>query len=291
MKVKKKWILIFLLPTVLFYCAIYLIPMGITIISSFSSWNGYESMKFIGLENYLELFLKDSTFKTALLNTILWAAMAAFIQVPLGVLVAFIIHKKPFGWKFVRTVFLIPNIIAIAAWAVIYAFIFNPGVGLLNGLIQFLGFTDFSHNWLYDSKTAFLSIGATWVFFAGIITLITLAELSSISPSIHEAAKIDGASDWQIDWYINLPMLKNIIGTGVILAVTSVLKKFEVIYLTTRGGPGDSTTNLTLMIYNEVSSLYRYGYGNAIGVIQLILGIILIIIISKAFRMNRGAYE
>jgi raffinose/stachyose/melibiose transport system permease protein len=287
----KGWIMLFLLPTLILFAVFYLIPLAIVSVTSFSSWNGFDPMKMIGLRNYQDIFLHDPKFKESLLNTLKWATFAVLVHVPFGVLVALILSKKPFGWRFVRSVSLIPNIISSAAMAILYVFIFNPGMGLLNSFIRTLGFKDFDINWFYNPNTAFISVTLTWVFFAGIITLITMAELASIPASLHEAARMDGATDLQIDWFINIPLLRNIIGTGMILAVTAIFKAFEIIYLTTAGGPGNMTTNLALMVYSEVTTNYRYGYGNAVGIINLLLGVVIILVITKVFRMGRSSYE
>lgn len=204
-KPKLKFILIFILPAVLLYILIYLVPTIIIFITGFTKWDGANTIRFVGLENYRRILFEDTAFRSALINTLLWGACAAFIHVPFGVLMALILNRKPLGWEFVRSASLLPEVISNSAKAIIYIFIFNPGIGLLNGFIRLFGDKDFSVNWFYDEKTAFLAVTLTWVFYVGVIILITLGELLTLPASFRESAKIDGATDFQIDWYINCP--------------------------------------------------------------------------------------
>lgn len=287
---KKLWIFIFLFPAVLMFCLVYIGPLITVIISSFTKWNGYEPMEFIGLDNYKEM-LKDEAFRAAFINTIKWSLWAAFVHVPFGVLVALILAKKPRGWRFTRAVFMIPNIISQTALAMLFIFVYKPDVGILNALIKLLGFKDFSINWLYDPNTAFVSVTFIWLLYAAVITLITMSELLSVPESLYESARIDGATNWQIDLYINLPLLRKIIGTGVIVAVTAVFKKFDVIFLTTNGGPGNTTMNIAVMMVNSIFNTSRYGYANALAAVLLIMGMSFILISTKVFKLGQSSYE
>lgn len=287
---KSLWVLAFLLPTIIIFMLLYFTPLMTAIISSFTKWNGFEPMKFVGLKNYISIF-KDEKFYAALINTLKWALCAAFVHVPFGVLVALILARKPRGWKFVRASFMVPNIISRAALALLFMFIYKPEAGILNAIIQKIGFKDFNVNWLYNPQTAFFSVTNIWLWYAAIITLITMAELMSINPQVYEAAKIDGASNFQIDIYINIPLIKRIIGTGIIIAVTSVFKMFDVIYMTTNGGPGNKTTNIAVMMVNSIVHTNRYGYSNALGIILLIMGMGVMILSTRAFKMDKSIGE
>ena len=279
------WSILFLLPAIIIFSLLYIWPLVLAIVSSFTQWNGFEPMKFVGLGNYVEIF-KDKDFHAALVNTLKWAGYAAFVHVPFGVLVALVFARKRPGWRFVRACFMIPNIISEAALAILFLFVFKPEVGILNSIIHLLGFKNFSINWLYDPRTAFFSVTNIWLWYAAVITLITMSELMSISPSIYEAAKIDGASDIQIDLYINIPLLHRIIGTGVVIAVTAVFKKFEIIYMTTNGGPGNTTLNIPVMMVNEIVHTNRDGYANALGIILLIMGMSVMFLSNRLFKMS-----
>lgn len=282
-------IAIFLMPAILMFVLVYLWPLCLSVVSSFTKWNGFEPMKFIGFKNYIELFA-DKNFLAAIWNTVKWGLCAAFIHVPFGVVVALVLARKPRGWRFVRSAFMIPNIISQSGMAILFMFVFKPDAGILNSIIRLFN-PEWNVNWLYDQQYAFAAITNMWLWFAAVITLITISELLSISPEIHEAAKIDGANEFQIDFYINLPLIKRIIGTGIVIAVTSVFKMFDIIFMTTNGGPGNATINLAVMSVNSIVTQNKYGYANAIGMIMLLMGVIVMGFTTKVFSMGKEVGE
>lgn len=285
----KLWIALFLLPTVVVLAMFYVVPITTVFVTGFTKWDGFGTLEFIGMDNYIKLFTYDNTFMKAMRNLLLWSLIAATIHVGFGTLVAFILYKRPRGWKVVRGVFMIPNVIAAAAWAIIYKFMFNDDIGVINNFIRSLGFENFHVKWFYESPAAFFAITFTWLFFAVYVCLIVLNDLMAIPKEVHEAAKLDGASEWQITRFINLPLVRNAIGTGVILSVTSRISMFEEIQLTSRGGPGNDTYNISLMLYEGIVN-YEYGYANAAGTIMILLGILVLLVINRMFRMNERVY-
>ncbi len=280
-------IILFLIPTAAIFLLLFAMPLITTIVSSFCKWNGMEKMQFIGLSNYIKIF-QSRDFIKALTNTLIWALAAAFIHVPFGVMVALVLNRKRKGWKFVRSSFMIPNMISKTALALMFTFIFKPDVGILNSFLRAIGLEKFTHNWLQEAPTALFSVTNIWIWYAGLITLITFSEMMSISPELAESARIDGATEWQIDLKIYLPMLKRIIGTGVVIAVVGVFKEFETIFITTNGGPGNETMNLAMMMYNRIMNSSQYGYANALGVLLLILSIGVMVLCNKLFSMNKS---
>lgn len=282
-----KWIYLFLLPSIIIFLLFYLSPIITVFFTSFTQWDGFNSPKFIGLQNYIQMF-KSSSFTIALKNLLLWSIIAGTFHVGFGVVVAFILFHKPIGWKFTRAVFMIPNVISAAAWALIYKFIFNNDMGILNNIIRKFN-PDFNVQWFYQSPYAFWAVTLTWVFYAVIVTLIVLNDLMSIPEELNEAARVDGATPWQITTKIHLPLCRNAIGTGIICSITSRVAMYEQIALTTAGGPGDDTMNLPIILVKSISDM-KYGYANANGMIMFILGLIILAIVNRAFRMNESVY-
>ncbi len=281
------WVYLFLLPSLAIFAVFYLVPIATVFVTSFTSWDGFNAPEFNGIANYLRLFQNDA-FLVSLWNILAWSVVAIVLHVGFGVLVAFILYRKPFGWKFTRMVFMVPNVISAAAWAMIYKFVFNNDIGILNGLIRIFN-PDFSVQWFFESGYAFWAVTLTWLFYAVIVTLIVLGDLMAIPSEIHEAAKIDGASEWQITKAINLPLCRNAIGTSVICSVTARIAMYEQIALTTGGGPGDETMSLPLILVNAITDM-NYGYGNASAVIMFILGILTLLVVNRMFRMNDPVY-
>lgn len=282
-----KWIYLFLLPAILIFVVFYLQPIVTVFLTSFTKWDGFNSPHFIGLANYLSM-LRSETFLLSLKNLLLWTVIAGTLHMGFGVLVALILYQKPCGWKVTRAVFMIPNVISAAAWAMIYKFIFNDSMGILNHLIREMN-PDFHVQWFYQSPYAFWAVTFTWIFYAVIVTLIVLNDLMSIPEELTEAAKVDGATGWKLTRYIHLPLCRNAIGTGVICSITARIAMFEQIQLTTAGGPGDDTMNIPLILVNAISDL-KYGYANANGVIMFILGLITLMLVNRLFRMNESVY-
>lgn len=282
-----KWIYLFLLPSVLVFLMFYLQPILTVFYTSFTKWDGFNAPTFIGLENYINLF-QNQAFLISLKNILLWSLIAATLHVGFGVLVAFVLYHRPKGWKVTRAVFMVPNVISAAAWAMIYKFIFNDSMGILNTLIRKFD-PNFHVQWFYNSPYAFWAVTLTWLFYAVIVTLVVLNDLMAIPQELTEAARIDGASGWQITRYIHLPLCRNAIGTGIICSMTSRVAMYEQIALTTAGGPGDDTMNLPIILVKSIQDM-KYGYANANGVIMFLLGLVILAVINKAFKMNENVY-
>ncbi|MFQ9394421.1 MAG: carbohydrate ABC transporter permease [Lachnospiraceae bacterium] len=231
---------------------------------------------------------QNEAFQISLRNIILWSIIAATLHVGFGVLVAFTLYQKPKGWKFTRAVFMVPNVISAAAWAMIYKFIFNDDMGILNNIIRKFN-PDFHVQWFFSSPYAFWAVTITWLFYAVIVTLIVLNDLMAVPEELTEAAKVDGATGWQVITRIQLPLCRNAIGTSMICSITARVAMYEQIALTTAGGPGDDTMSLPIILVKSIQDM-KYGYANANGVIMFILGLITLAVINKAFRMNESVY-
>lgn len=288
MKARKFHIAIFLLPTLLLFLFVFAIPLVSMLKTSLFQSTGIKEPVFAGIQNYIQLFTQDRAFKQALINNIIWIVLQSTVHVAFGVAVALVLSRRPRGWKFVRTSFMIPNIISSAALGMLFLNILNPQIGVVNSLIRLFGVADFDQNWYGNSDTAFWAVTACWLLYAGVITLLIQAEISAIPEAMFEAAEMDGVSGWKRDWYITLPLLRNIIGTGVILAATSMIIQFDMIYMTTRGGPDVSTLNLALYYYKTANLENNYGVASAIGGVQVVLGIATVMVINRLFRIGQS---
>ena len=290
MKVKKAWIPIFLAPAVILFLLIYAVPLVMVFVTSLCEYKlTSKSITFIGLQNYIDLF-QDPAFHTAFTNTIIWILIHCILHVAMGCLIALLLYKKPRGWKFIRTAYMVPNIISNAAMGMIFVNIFNPQFGVVNSILKMVGLEELTHNWLMDTTTAFPSVTMVWFLFAGYTTTLILAQALSVDESVLEAARVDGATNFQIDIFIMLPLLKKIIGTTMVMAATYMLQMFDLIYITTNGGPGKTTTNLPLLLYGVFKSENNYGYANTIGVMIIVLGAIVMVTINKALKVNEEDY-
>ena len=285
MRIKKRWIILFLLPGIALFCFVFLITTVQVFATSFCNWRIGGEISFEGINNYKQLFMSDD-FLSALKNNIIWIVLQSTIHVLLGLIFALIISRRKKYSGFFRTVYMLPNITSSAALGMLFYNILNPMYGPVNKIVQFFGVKDFNVNWFADANVAFFAVTITWLPFAAIVALLVIAELSAISEDIPEAAVIDGANELQLNIYIKIPLVRNAIGTGTILAATSMLQKLDILIMTSNGGPGNKTMNLPLLIYKTAFKDNNFGLANAQGVILIIVGLISIGLINKIYRMN-----
>ncbi|MHC1787672.1 MAG: carbohydrate ABC transporter permease [Christensenellales bacterium] len=287
MRRQNGWIAAFLLPTFALFLIIYAIPLGMTLGTSLFDYRLFPNrFTFVGLENYRQLFTKDPQFSRALINNLVWILIHTTLHITIGTVLALILYKKPRGWKAVRVIYMIPSIISNAAVAMIFVNIYNPSYGVLNSSLRALGLDTWQRNWMYDPVTSFASVTMIWTLFSGYNTTLILAQALSIDDSILEAATVDGANRFQQDTLIILPLVKRMIATTMIMAATYMLQMFDLIYLTTKGGPGYTTTNLPLMLYKTAMSENNYGYANTIGVVIILLGMVFMTLINRGLKTH-----
>lgn len=289
MKISKATVALFLLPCVLLFALVYLAPIALVFGSSLTSWKAGSAMKFVGLRNYVNGF-SDPSILRALKNTGIWVLLQSTVHVAIGTVSAMILAKKRPGWKFFRTAFMIPNVISMAALSVILLNVFRPEIGLINSFFSLFTGQPSSINFYFSIHTAFPTVTVGWLLYAGLICILMLAAIQSVPLEILEAARIDGASGLQIDLRIILPLVRGSLGTAVIIAATSMLKEFEMIFLTTNGGPGTMTLNLPLYLYKTALTENNYGYANMMGVLLIGAGVLVVFIINRVFRMDEADY-
>ena len=288
-KNKKIWIFLFTIPCMILFALVYAAPIITVFYTSLCDYTAFNSPAFQGIKNFITIF-SDSDFICSIRNTLLWVVLQSTIHVGVGLAMALVLRRKPKGWKFARTAYMIPNIIPTAATGVMFTLLLNPMFGIVKPIMYFLGI-DYAMvpNLFGNSRYAFWTVTATWILYSGFNTIIFLAEMGAVSKEIYEAAAIDGATPWQADRYITLPLMRNVCGTCVTLASVAMVSQFDIIYMTTKGGPGTSTLNLPIYLYKAATLENNYGKANAVGVVQIIIGITLVILIKGLFREKKEA--
>ena len=288
-KNKKIWIFLFTIPCMILFALVYAAPIITVFYTSLCDYTAFNSPAFQGIKNFITIF-SDSDFICSIRNTLLWVVLQSTIHVCVGLAMALVLRRKPKGWKFARTAYMIPNIIPTAATGVMFTLLLNPMFGIVKPIMDFLGI-DYAMvpNLFGNSRYAFWTVTATWILYSGFNTIIFLAEMGAVSKEIYEAAAIDGATPWQADRYITLPLMRNVCGTCVTLASVAMVSQFDIIYMTTKGGPGTSTLNLPIYLYKAATLENNYGKANAVGVVQIIIGITLVILIKGLFREKKEA--
>jgi len=291
MKLHKHWkgIALFLLPALILYGAFFVYPLGFVFGISLTEWKGVTSPEFRGLRNFVDLAL-DDTFRLSVRNNFIWALCLGFLQIFLASLVAMILTRRPAGWRVLRTVYFLPNVISQVAIAMLWMAIYNADHGILNQILSSAGLESWTHNWLGEIETALPAVIAQQVLYIGYFMIIILAGTMAIPVSFYEAAEIDGANVWQQEIHITLPMVRGILITAMTLAMAYGMRHFEATFLMTAGGPANSTSVMGLMLYNMMGHL-DYGHANAVGAFLIILGGVLIVTIRSLLGGRNTAAE
>jgi multiple sugar transport system permease protein/raffinose/stachyose/melibiose transport system permease protein len=258
----------------------FIVPFAYLVIVSFYQWDGLSPKVFVSLQNYTRVF-NDPVFQMAVKNTLLWMVVAVCIHLPLGFLLALALHGEPKGWKLYRFIFFVPNVISTTAISFLWYFIYHVDVGLINGVLTFIGLESLAQPWLNDPKTALFANQIPFAIYVGLTMVIFMTHLSTISSDVYEAAEIDGAVGYQKHLYISLPLSLPAIVTNLILNLAFCLRTFEYPFLMTGGGPANATTNLSLYIYREMMQANRYGFSMVAGLLTIAIGAIVMATVVK----------
>lgn len=285
----KKWIILFLAPVVVLIAAFFVYPIVFLLALSFMEWNGIQSPTFVGIDNFLGVF-SESVFHMAVRNNLIWALSAAFLQIPLALLLALVLTRTPRGWRFFRTAYFLPNVISLVALAMMWSALYNPEFGLINYLLEAVGAGHLTRNWLGEVNTALPAVIFSYQIYVGYFMIILLAGKLSIPREFYEAAVIDGANVLQQEIYITLYSIRGIIVTAGTLAVAFALRQFETTFLMTAGGPANQTPVMGLFMYRRMTAL-DYGQAAATGVLLILLGIIVLSSLQKIFGKSDAVAE
>ena len=261
---------LFVGPALLAFCVIVLIPFFTGVYYSFTDWNGVNgTINWVGLDNFKYLFTEDKQFQQSFWITTKYTVVAIILTNVVGFVLAILVTQMLKTRNILRTVFFMPNLIGGLLLGFVWQFIFVKGFASIG---QITGISLFELPWLGDAKTAFWGIVIVSVWQgAGYIMLIYTAALQNVPQELIEAAKIDGASRWQILRHITIPMVAPAVTVCLFLTISWSFKVFDVNLSLTNGGPFKSTEMLALNIYTEAFVNNRYGLGEAKALIFFIV--------------------
>lgn len=282
---KKSHIAVFVLPALIIFVVFSIIPLITSGIYSLFQYDGIGTMEFIGLQNYIRMFTEDSYFPKSVLNSLVLVSASLFIQLPISLGLAMLLAKGVKGEKYFRTIYFLPVVISSMVIGQLWIKIFHSEYGLLNTLISTVTGQVFDFSWLSNPDTAFMAtvVPAVWQYI-GYHMLIFYAGIKSISPDYYEAAMIDGASKWQTNIKITIPLLAPVIKTCSIFAITGSLRAFDLIYVMTGGGPNHASDVPATLMYNNLFRRGLYGYGSAQAFFIVIECLIFSYIVTKLFK-------
>lgn len=261
--------ILFILPAIIGTFVFIIIPTIASFALSFTQWDLLNEIKFVGLQNYKEIFT-DSVFIKILTNTFVYAAATTFFGVLIPLILACILNSKIKGKDFFKTAYFLPFITPMIVIAIIWEWIFDPNIGILNHILKL------NIHWLYNPMFAMpsLIIVSVWKLI-GYNMIIFLAGLASVNNDLIEAAQIDGANKLQTFWKIIIPLLSPTIFFVIIITAINSFQVFDLIYLMTQGGPLDSTNVIVYAIYKNAFEYFRIGKASALAYVLFIIIFIL----------------
>lgn len=284
----RKAMIVFLAPAFIMFTLILLIPIIQVLYYSLCDYNALSKPEFIGFGNYIKLFTEDETMRIALKNSIFFMAFSAISQQICGLLMAVFLTNIKRGRNFFKNIYYLPCVLSSAALGLLWAFMFNPKMGI-NQILDYFGIQ--GPLWLSRS-TGFIVL-PMWVIafvalwqYVGQTMMLYMAQITGISTELYEASYIDGASKTQSFRYITLPLIKPMFATSLSLNCIGSLKFFDLVYNMTQGGPNHRTEVLATHLYQQGFQYFKYGYASAISVILLILCLIITLFINKSIKIE-----
>jgi raffinose/stachyose/melibiose transport system permease protein len=254
------------LPALAIYAAFVLVPLGHTIWLSLHQWDGLTPATWVGLDNYREI-LHNGELRSAFEHSFVLIVFYAVIPICLAlVLVAALSRARVRGQAGFRTVLFLPQVIPMVVVAVIWRMMYAPEEGPLNRALRAAGLGSFARPWLGDFTWALPAVGlvGTWVMI-GLALVLFMAGVQKIPQSLYDAARVDGAGPLREFFAVTLPNLRGEIAVALTLMTIAALRNFDLVYITTQGGPGNSTSVPAFQVYNRAFQVGQVGSAAAIG--------------------------
>ncbi len=261
----------FLLPALALYVVFVFFPIIQAARFSLFDWNGLGPLdEFVGTANF-ERALGDPVFHNAVIHNAVIVVLSLAVQIPFALALALMLNRRFRGRSFLRLVFFAPYVIAEVITAIVATLVLQPN-GLADWLLTTAGLEDSYHPWLADPDTVLVALFfvITWKYF-GFHMILLLAGLQGIPHEIEEAAAIDGASRWQSIRHITLPLLGPTIRVSVFLSIIGSLQLFDLVWVTTRGGPVNASNTMAVYMFDRGFGRFQFGYGSAVAVILFLL--------------------
>ena len=284
-------IAVLVLPALIVYTFVLPYPLVRTAYYSVTNYNLLSPAHYIGLSNFTTLFTADPEFRTALLNTFYLVIGCIILQLPIAFILAFWLSTSRLRYtRFFRSVYFFPVAISGVAVGLIWQFLYQPKLGIVDEVVRLLGFHSFQFAWLANRNAAIWAvvIAVSWQYF-GYHLLIFTAGMSTVPSSLLDAAKVDGANELRLVTRIVAPLVKPFITVSLILITTSSITSFASVIALTGGGPGYSSSVLSLEMYQNALFYSRYGYGSAIAVVLTVMNILAVLVIG--FGMYRSPWR
>jgi ABC-type sugar transport system permease subunit len=272
---------LYLLPALIAYGYVVIVPTFQSLWFSFFKWNGITEAQWVGLNNYLG-FLSNPLVKQAFSHTLVLILFYSILPISLGLLSAALISKTQLRFSgFFRSVIFLPQILTSVVIAVIWRQIFSTD-GILNDALRAVGLESLTQPWLgsFTFTLPVLGLAGSWTTM-GLCMLLFISGTANISTELYDAAKLDGAGAIREFFSVTLPGLRPQLAVAMTLTLIAALRVFDLVWLTTRGGPGTSSITPSVLLYSKAFTQSDVGAGAAIGVLLAILALLVALVIVR----------
>jgi raffinose/stachyose/melibiose transport system permease protein len=288
---RREWLeIVFFVTPALALMALFVVwPVASAVRMSFFRWKGFGPMDdFIGLDNY-RLVLTDDVFRGAVMHNFIIVGLSILIQLPLGVAIALLLNRRIRGRGVLRTIVFVPYVVAEVIAGVVWYQLLQPESGVIDGLIRAIGLTPPEQGFL---GTPDLALGTVFVVltwkYLGLAILLFLAGLQGVPEDLFEAAQLDGASWWQVQRHIAIPLLGPTIRTWTFLSMIGSLQLFDMVWILTGGGPANATTSMATYLITMGTARHNYGIAGAASVILFVVGFVMALL-YQVFVLRRDS--
>ena len=276
------WGYLFVLPSILGFLAFYLGPMIFSLIISFFDWDMMQQPRFVGVQNYIDMFaLSNSLVGKSLFVTLYYTVIAVPLITIVSLFISMLLNSKIGLMSVYRTIFYIPSIVPAVANAALWMFLCNPMFGLLNTLLKAVGLP--AQNWIYDSHSVIPTLAVIGLWGAGNTVVIYLAGLQGIPAHLYEAIEIDGGGCLPKFVNVTLPMLSPVVFYNMIMAIINSMQTFTQVYIMTEGGPNNASLFYTLLLYRTAFKDQQMGFASAMA---WLFFIVVAVLTMLAFKLS-----
>lgn len=257
-----------LLPAMAMFLIFVCLPAVQSFTTSFTQWEGIGPKKFIGVQNYVNIFVNNELFWTAIKNNILWAVCSATIPLWIGLFQAnLLIRGKVKYANIFQLIFFLPQIISTVVAAIIWKWIYDPNFGPLNVLFKVMGLGGLEVSWLGNPNTVMIALFVIYSWLAyGFCTVVFCAAIQGVDEQLYEASRMDGCGSWRQFWSVTLPCIRQSMTTVLLLMIIWSFQVFDLVFTTTQGGPGYSSYVISYYVYYEGFIANHAGYATALSI-------------------------
>jgi ABC-type sugar transport system permease subunit len=286
---KARMAYLFLAPAFLLLIIFIAYPLVQSLFLSLYEWNGITQPKFVGLLNF-KFLMEDSTFLLALKNTVLFSLLTTAGTVIIGFLLAVAVERRVMGWSLFKVIYFLPVMMSFTVVGLLWGRLYDPTFGPINLLLKAVGVAK-PPIWLGEPHLALYAIIAVTIWqYSGFPMIVFLAAMENIPLDLHDAATMDGVNTWQRIVNLIFPMVKQVFAVIVMLQIIFSLKVFDIIWVMTQGGPGESTTVLGVYLYRNGFVYTYFGYGSTVAVMMTIIIVAMSLVYQRFVRPERIEY-